>query len=640
MKLLDTIHSPDDLKKLDIPKLAGLSREIREFIIAHIARNGGHLAPSLGVVELTLALHYLFDSPRDKIVWDVGHQAYVHKIITGRKDSFPTIRQFKGISGFPKMSESPHDCFGVGHASTSISAAIGMACARDLSHEDYHVLAVIGDGSLTGGLAFEGLNNAGSLGKDLVVVLNDNEMSISKNVGALSNYLTTLITMQSYNKLKKEVWELTGKMSGLGQRIRRIVGRLDESLKAVVMPGLLFERLGFRYIGPIDGHNLARLIRVFRLVKTLKGPILVHVVTRKGKGYSPAEKNASQFHGLGAFNQETGESIKIATTPGYTAVFGSTVMELAQHDRRIVAITAAMALGTGLHQFAEAHPDRFFDVGIAEGHAVTFAAGLATRGYRPVVALYSSFLQRGYDQIIHDVALQKLPVIFAIDRAGIVGADGPTHHGVFDLSYLRAIPDLIIMSPRDEEELRNMLFTAWKYEHGPVAIRYPRGAGIGLSLEKPMVELPIGKSEVFRFGHDLAILAVGPMVYTALEVRDLLKADDISAQIINARFIKPLDEARLQETFESFPLVVTLEDNTRVGGFGGAVAEVLAERFGEQTRLIRLGIPDAFVEHGATQQLFQSISLDARSVYETVLKHWSDIHSRYRLPKGHSKKTN
>jgi len=638
MKLLDMIQSPDDLKQLDIPKLACLSKEIREFIISNISKTGGHLAPSLGVVELTLVLHYLFDSPNDKIVWDVGHQGYVHKIITGRKNQFSTIRQYKGISGFPKISESPHDCFGTGHASTSISAAIGMACARDLSEDDYKVLAVIGDGSMTGGLAFEGLNNAGSLGKDMVVVLNDNEMSISKNVGALSKYLTTLITTQSYNKIKKEIWELTGKLSRMGQKIRKIVGRVDESMKAVVIPGLLFERLGFRYIGPIDGHNISRLIRVFRLVKTLKGPILVHVVTRKGKGYAPAEENAPQFHGLGAFDKETGESIKIASVPNYTEVFGKTVTELAYKDERIVGITAAMALGTGLSYFAEQHPKRFYDVGIAEGHAVTFAAGLATQGYRPVVALYSSFLQRGYDNLIHDVALQKLPVIFAIDRAGIVGSDGPTHHGVFDLSYLRSIPNLVVMSPRDEQELRDMLFTALKYEDGPVAIRYPRSAGIGVSLEAPMQELPVGKGEIFRFGHDVAIVAVGPMVHVCLEVREKLKEHNISMQIVNARFIKPLDFELMLETFEKFRLVLTLEDNSLLGGFGSAVAELFADSFTGFTKLVRLGIPDEFVEHGSTQQLFQAIGLDPDSIYKIVLNNWSMIRKSHRLPKTHSKK--
>ncbi len=637
MKLLDTIDSPDDLKKLDIPKLACLSKEIREFIISNISKTGGHLAPSLGVVELTLVLHYLFDSPKDKIVWDVGHQAYVHKIITGRKDQFSTIRQYKGLSGFPKITESPHDCFGTGHASTSISAAIGMACARDLSGEDYHVMSVIGDGSMTGGLAFEGLNNAGSLGKDMIVVLNDNEMSISKNVGALSKYLTTLITMQSYNKIKKEIWEITGKLYGLGRKIRKIVGRLDESLKAVIIPGLLFERLGFRYFGPIDGHNISRLIRVFRLVKTLKGPILVHVVTRKGKGYGPAEENASRYHGLGAFDRETGEPIKIATVPSYTEVFGKTVTDLASQDERIVAITAAMSLGTGLSHFAEQYPNRFFDVGIAEGHAVTFAAGLATQGFRPVVALYSSFLQRGYDNLIHDVALQKLPVIFAIDRAGIVGSDGPTHHGVFDLSYLRTAPNLIVMAPRDEQELRDMLFTALKYENGPVAIRYPRGAGAGVSLE-PMQDLPLGKSEVFRHGHDVAILAVGPMVYRALEVREKLKTADISVQVVNARFIKPLDEALLRDTFEKFSLVFTLEDNTLLGGFGSAVAEFGGEFVQSRTKLVRLGIPDKFIEHGSTQQLYKTMGLDPENICQIVKNNWDDIRKSHRVPKRHSKK--
>ncbi len=617
--IIDQINTPDDLKKLSIPELATLSKEIREFIVNSVSQTGGHLAPSLGVVELTLVLHYLFDSPRDKIVWDVGHQAYVHKILTGRKDRFHTIRQFKGISGFPKIDESEYDCFGTGHASTAISAALGMVAARDLKGEDYHVLAVVGDGALTGGLALEGLNNAGASGKDLIVILNDNKMSISKNVGALAQYLTTVITAQSYNKIKNEIWEITGKLSSFGEKLRTAIGRLDESLKSILVPGLLFERLGFRYVGPVDGHNISRLMRVLRAAKRMKGPILIHVVTKKGKGYQPAEQNAPRFHGLGAFDKTTGESIKKSSVPSYSKVFGDTLTDLAEKDKKLVAIVAAMALGTGLVPFAEKFPERFFDVGIAEGHAVTFAAGLATQGLRPVVAIYSTFLQRAFDHIIHDVALQKLPVIFALDRAGLVGDDGPTHHGVFDLSYLRVIPNMVVMAPKDEAELKNMLYTAAKYENGPVAIRYPRGAGIGVSLDFPYQELELGKAEILEKGHDVLLAAVGPMVYTALEASRLLKKHGISVEVVNARFIKPLDEELFSKKFKHFDHIFTLEDNSVVGGFGSAVEELLLES-GHHNHVIfhRIGVPDQFIEHGTQKELYQLCGMDAESIAATI----------------------
>jgi len=616
-ELLDKINSPEDVKKLNVPKLATLAKELREFIITSISHTGGHLAPSLGVVELSLVLHYLFNTPKDKIVWDVGHQAYVHKIITGRKDRFSTIRQYKGISGFPKMTESEHDCFGTGHASTSISSALGMAYARDLAGEDNNVISVIGDGALTGGLALEGLNNAGASGKNIIVILNDNEMSISKNVGAFSNYLTTLITMQSYNKLKKEVWSLTGKLSTLGRKIRNIVGRVDESLKSILVPGLLFERLGFRYFGPIDGHNISRLIRVLKMVKTLKGPMLVHVVTRKGKGYEPAEKNAPVFHGLGAFDKETGKTVKKSDVPSYNKVFGTTLAEFGEDNDKIVAITAAMALGTGLIHFADKFPDRFFDVGIAEGHAVTFAAGLATQGYKPVVTLYSSFLQRAYDSVIHDVALQKLPVVFGIDRAGLVGDDGPTHHGVFDLSYLRVVPNLVVMAPKDELELKRMLYTATKYD-SPIALRYPRGSGIGVSLDVPIEEMEIGKGEVLATGKDAVIIGIGTIVYNALKAREILLKKNIDIQVVNARFVKPLDEKLLHEMFDRFKLIFTVEDNAIQGGFGSAVNELLIRSDYNNIELEMLGIPDEFIEQGTPAQLYQQIGLDAESIANTI----------------------
>ncbi|MBN2001339.1 1-deoxy-D-xylulose-5-phosphate synthase, partial [candidate division KSB1 bacterium] len=513
--ILATINSPKDLKKLDIPQLSQLAREIREMIITTISQTGGHLAPSLGVVELTLVLHYLYNTPTDKIVWDVGHQAYAHKIITGRRDQFFTIRQTDGLSGFPNINESEYDAFGVGHASTAISAALGMACARDLSGDDYHVVAVVGDGALTGGLAYEGLNNAGASSRNIVVILNDNSMSISPNVGAMSKYLTTIISNPFYNRIKKEVWDLTGKLSTMGTKIRGAARRVEEGLKAFIVPGILFERFGFRYFGPVDGHNISSLVRLFREVKRINGPILVHMMTTKGKGFKPAEKNAPVFHGLGKFDVKTGEPIKNSDIPTFTNIFGQTVVEMAHQEPKLAAITAAMELGTGLKPFSQVFPDRFFDVGIAEEHAVTFSAGLAVSGIRPIAALYSSFLQRGYDQIIHDVALQKLPVIFALDRAGIVGDDGPTHHGIFDIAYLRTVPGLVLMVPKDEEELRQMLWTALSFSSGPVAIRYPRGQGVGVPLGQDFNVLPIGVSEVLQNGDDVAIIGVGPVLYQA-----------------------------------------------------------------------------------------------------------------------------
>ncbi|MBC8183420.1 1-deoxy-D-xylulose-5-phosphate synthase [candidate division KSB1 bacterium] len=630
-KLMDKINSPEDLKVFSVPELANLAKELREFIITNISQTGGHLAPSLGVVELSLVLHYLFDSPRDKIIWDVGHQAYVHKIITGRKDRFSTIRQLNGISGFPKISESEHDHFGTGHASTSISAALGMACARDMAGDDYNVMAVIGDGALTGGLALEGLNNTGASGKNIIVILNDNEMSISKNVGAFANYLTTLITTQSYNKLKNEVWQITGKLSTLGTKIRKIVGRVDESLKSILVPGLLFERLGFRYFGPIDGHNISRLIRVLKLVKTLEGPMLVHVITRKGKGYEPAEKNAPVFHGLGAFDKETGKTVKKSDIPpGYNTVFGKSLAEFGAENNKIVAITAAMALGTGLIHFADKFPERFFDVGIAEGHAVTFAAGLASQGYKPVVTLYSSFLQRAYDSVIHDVALQNLPVVFGIDRAGLVGDDGPTHHGVFDLSFLRIVPNLVVMAPKDEFELKRMLYTALKYEKGPIAMRYPRGSGIGIALDSLIKEIEIGKSEVIAQGKDALIIGIGPVVYNALKAREILSGLNIDVQVVNARFVKPLNEAFFKKMFQKFELIITLEDNAIQGGFGSAIGELLLQTPDTNVILHKIGIPDEFIEQGTLAELYEQVGLDVNGIVKAVKEKMKLIKPRKR----------
>lgn len=620
--LLNEIKSPDDIKNFDITKLSQLAEELREYIISVISENGGHLAPSLGVVELTLVLHYLYNTPNDKIIWDVGHQAYIHKIITGRKDRFSTIRQYGGISGFPKIEESKYDHFGVGHASTSISAAIGIACARDLKKENNAVIAVIGDGSMTGGLAFEGLNNAGSLNKDLTVILNDNNMSISQNVGALHKYLTYILTTSTYNKVKSDIWELTGRLARFGQRIRSTMRQVDEGLKALVVPGLLFERLGFRYIGPVDGHDIPELIRVFREVQKMKGPILVHVCTIKGKGYELAEKNASHFHGLTPFHRETGAARSVSPVPTYSKVFGNTLTTIAEKDEKVVAISAAMAIGTGLTPFCDKFPERFFDVGIAEGHAVTFAAGLATQGLKPVVAIYSSFLQRSYDQIIHDVALQKLPVVFAIDRAGLVGDDGPTHHGIFDLSFLRHIPNMVVMAPKDEPELQDMLWTATQYQEGPIAIRYPRGQGVGKQLKTTFNKIPIGQGEIVAAGkgRDLAILAIGAMVYPALHVAEKLSKINIQATVVNMRFVKPLDGRLLQQLALTHDALVTLEENVRQGGFGSAVNEFLMENRIFDIKTLCLGLPDEFIEHGANEILYHNVGLDVDGITSSITK--------------------
>ncbi len=623
--ILERIQSPKDLKRLDIPQLQQLAQEIREYIISTLSETGGHLAPSLGVVELTLALHYIFDSPKDKIVWDVGHQSYAHKIITGRREAFRHIRQEGGISGFPKMSESEHDAFGVGHASTAISAAFGMVCARDLRGEKFHVMAVVGDGALTGGLAYEGLNNAGASGKDFIVILNDNSMSISPNVGAMAKYLTNLITNPIYNKIKAEIWDFTGKFERMGPRIRYAARRLEEGLKSFVMPGLLFERLGFRYLGPIDGHNFEDLFRTLQEIKQLHGPILLHVLTKKGKGYKPAENNASVFHGLGRFDKETGQVIKIDSAPTYTQIFGQTICDLAALQPNLIAITAAMALGTGLDRFAAQYPERFFDVGIAEGHAVTFAAGLATRGLKPVVAIYSTFLQRAYDHILHDVCLQNLPVIFALDRAGLVGDDGPTHHGVFDLAYLRTIPNMTIMVPKDENELRQMLYTAVYFGNGPIAIRYPRGMGENVPLSEGFVALPMGRSEVIKPAETITIIALGPMVHRALTAAELLaETDGLRVGVINARFIKPLDTDLLDTVVSSARLILTVEEGTMMGGLGSAVAEYLADKHIHNIRLVRLGLPDQFMGQGNREVMLHQVGLDVEGIVRVIRQHLSE----------------
>lgn len=609
-KLLDGIDQPGDLRRLSLEELASLSAEVRKEIIEVISRNGGHLAPSLGTVELTVALHYVFEAPRDRIIWDVGHQSYAHKLLTGRRGRFATIRTAGGLSGFPKIEESEYDAFGTGHASTSISAALGMACARDLKGQDHKVVAVIGDGSLTGGMAFEGLNHAGQLKKNMLVVLNDNSMAISKRVGALGQYLTRITTTQAYTGLEKGVWDFLGKLpSDVGQPTRLIFRRIREGFKNLIVPGLTFEELGYHYEGPVDGHDLPGLIEILQRIRDLPGPTLLHVLTVKGKGFEPAEHDAERFHGVGAFDPETGDARQCGGACTYTQVFGQSLVELARKDERIAAVTAAMPEGTGLDIFRREMPGRFFDVGIAEQHALTFAAGLARGGLRPVAAIYSTFLQRGFDQIIHDIALQKLPVVMAVDRAGLVGEDGPTHHGAFDLSYLRLIPNLVVMAPKDEQELRSMLHTALQLD-GPAAIRYPRGTGFGVPLAQP-VRLEIGRAEVLEQGRDAVVIAIGTMATLARQAARKLRTEGIALQVVNARFCRPLDVELYLDIFKKYKKLVTIEENVLAGGFGSAVDE-LAQEAGANCRILRLGLPNAFVPHGTRAELLEryGLSLD------------------------------
>lgn len=608
MVILGRISEPSDLHSLTFSELEKLAKEIRSFLLKIVSQTGGHLAPNLGVVELAIALHYVFDSPRDKIIWDVGHQCYVHKILTGRRDRMETLRQYKGLSGFPRCSESDHDCFETGHSSTSISAALGFALARDLKGEQHSVLAVIGDGALTGGMAFEALNHAGQLGTRLIVVLNDNEMSISRNVGALAGYLSRLRTDPLYHRSKEEIGEALRRIPNIGPRVVKVVERFKDSFKYLLVNGILFEELGFTYLGPIDGHNLRLLIQVMERAKGLPGPVLVHVSTIKGKGYPPAEKHPNRFHGIGSFDLKTGQPHTAGSAPTFTKVFGETVVRLAQRHPHLVAISAAMAEGTGLRDFADKFPSRFFDVGIAEEHAVTLAAGLAKAGSLPVVAIYSTFLQRAYDQIVHDVARQKLHVIFALDRAGIVGEDGETHQGVFDLSYLRHIPGMIVMAPKDQSELVAMLESAPGYP-GPVAIRYPRGAGPLTDVEMDPAILSPGRGEVLREGRDMVIFAIGPLVYHALEAAEMLSGEGKEIAVVNCRFIKPLDENLILEWAQKTKKVLTLEENVLAGGFGSAVLELLMDR-GYCGEAARLGVPDCFLEHGEPSILRKDLALD------------------------------
>ena len=612
MKILENINSPKDLKNLKLDQLPQLASEIRELIIETVSKTGGHLAPSLGATDLAIAIHYVFDSPNDKIIWDVGHQAYAHKILTGRKDKFKTLRTHNGISGFPRRCESEHDCFGVGHSSTSISAALGFAAARDLRHDNSKVVAVIGDGSMTGGLAFEGLQNAGHLKKDMLVILNDNEMFISQKVGAIAGYFAKLLTMGTVKKVEEKVMKTISRFHSFGSPFGKIIRRA----KVMLFPGMLFEEMGFTYIGPVQGHEIDNLIKILSNIKNMQGPVLLHVITKKGKGYVPAEENPIKFHGVGKFNAETGVIKKSAGPVTYTEVFSNSLIKLAQTNDRIVAITAAMPEGTGLDKFAKHFPERYFDVGIAEGHAVTFAAALAADGFKPVCAIYSTFLQRAIDNIIHDVALQKLPVVFALDRAGLVGEDGGTHHGVFDYSYLKHIPNLIIMAPADENELQHMLKTAFN-SNQPCAIRYPRGAGTGVPLDKAPSAFQIGKAKVLSEGSDICLLAIGNQVETCLKASEMLGEKNIKASVINMRFLKPLDEEIIKEMLSKTKKFITVEDNVLAGGFGESIKALLCDTDAE---VECIGLPDKFIEHGSIKVLNEKYGLTVKNIAETAMR--------------------
>lgn len=614
---LEKINLPNDLKGFTISELSHLSQEIRQLIIDTVSMTGGHLSSNLGVVELTIALHYVFNTPIDKIIWDVGHQCYAHKILTGRKNIFHTLRQDCGLCGFPSKQESEYDVFNTGHASNSISIAVGLAEAKKKKNESHKIITVIGDGSLTGGMAFEALNHAGHLKSDIIVILNDNEMSISKNIGALSSYLNRIMTGEFVTRTREEIKNMLKNIPALGDKVYKIAKHLEESIKGFITPGILFEELGFQYFGPVDGHNLTYLIDTLKNVKKIKGPLLIHILTKKGKGYTFAEHDPTRFHGISTFEVDTGNSNK-AGSKTYTDIFGDTIIELAEMDDKVVAITAAMGLGTGLDRFSKIYPDRFYDIGIAEQHGVTFAAALALGGMKPIVAIYSTFLQRAYDQIILDVCLQGLPVVFAVDRSGIVGQDGPTHHGAFDLSYFRHIPHMIIMSPKDENEFRHMLYSAYIYNR-PVAVRYPRGDAQGVSIDEGFREIPLGTWEVLRKGDDLAIIATGNTVYPALEAAQILQENQIECTIINGRFIKPMDIELLKDVATKTKRILTIEENTIIGGFGSGVMEALSDE-GIDVPVKRIGIPDMFLPHGSQKTLRKTIGIDAEGISRGILK--------------------
>jgi len=619
MHILDRLRSPDDLKQLELSELQDLCGELRDFIVDSVSKTGGHLAPNLGTIELAVAIHYVFNSPTDKIIWDVGHQAYAHKILTSRRAKFHTLRRYGGISGFPRREESPYDAFNTGHSSTSISAGLGIAVAKDFKKEIGKVVAVIGDGAMTAGLAFEGLNNAGHLDKNLIVILNDNEMSISPNVGALSAFLSHSLTSKRYVRFKKEMGNILKTMRGIGENIITLVKKTEESFKSFFTPGMLFEALQFDYVGPIQGHRLDKLIPSLEKVSELEGPILMHVLTTKGKGYEPAECDPTRFHGVGCFDVSSGKkSGKVKKCPDYTSVFGETITKLAEKDERIFAITAAMPEGTGLSVFAERIPERFYDVGIAEQHAVTFAAGLATEGLIPVVSIYSTFMQRAYDQVIHDVCIPGLHVVFAMDRGGLVGQDGATHQGAFDLSFMRSVPNMVVMAPADEDELRRMLLTAIQHD-GPASLRYPRGVGEGLLLGDEIFPLEIGRAKVLREPGEILIIAIGNRVYPSVRAAEKAEELGVGVGVVNARFAKPLDRETILQAVDKARSIITVEENALQGGFGSAVLELLSDQ-GIFKPFRRLGLPDRFIEHGTPEELRRQVGIDEEGILKTIME--------------------
>jgi 1-deoxy-D-xylulose-5-phosphate synthase len=620
---LNEINSPEDLRIIPQDKLQNVCDEVREFMIDTITKTGGHFGAGLGVVELTVALHYIYNTPLDKIIFDTGHQGYPHKILTGRRDQLHTIRKKGGLSGFLKRSESEYDVFGAGHASTSISSALGVATARDLNKKDYRVIAIIGDGAMTGGLAFEAMNNCGVQKRDVTVVLNDNNVSIDPNVSALSNYFNDLYATTAVQRIRENIWELTGKMDLLGDRLRTIASKIEGSVKAIITPGILFEAMGFNYFGPVNGHNIQRLVRILRQIKDVHGPILLHIISNKGKGYAPAESDAHHLHAIGKIDRNTGKSLKKlmdgTDSLPYYKVFGKAMVELCRMNPKIVGVTAAMSEGTGLDELEHENPERFFDVGIAEGHAVTFSAGMAVEGIIPVVAIYSTFLQRAIDNIAHDCALQNLHVVFAIDRAGLVGEDGPTHHGTMDIPFLRTIPNMTVLAPKDEQELRDLLYSAvFSYTQGPVSIRFPRGKGPGVAKE-PMKLIPYASWEILRDGEDIAILATGKMVHQAELACHILEEQGISARLINARFIKPLDTNILNETLENFHKIITIEEGQILGGFGSSVLEYAeSQKSNRENEIYIHGIPDKYIEHGTQQELLHMLKLDSTGIASLI----------------------
>jgi len=623
--LLGNINSPDDLKKLKPEQLQDLCDELREFIIDMVSVHGGHFGASLGVIELTVAIHYTYNTPNDKLIWDVGHQAYGHKILTGRRETFHTNRKYKGLSGFPKRTESEYDAFGVGHSSTSISAGLGMAIARDLDKSDKKIVSVIGDGAMTGGMAFEAMNNAGALNSDLLVVLNDNNMSIDPNVGALKEYLAEITTTKTFNKMRDEIYDLLGHLKGAGEKMRKVASKLERAATAAITPGALFQALGFKYYGPVDGHNVDALRRHLEDLRTVSGPKLLHIVTVKGKGFAPAEREQTKWHAQSSpFDKITGKSLEKSSgkpdePPKYQDVFGQALVELAAKNENIVSMTPAMPSGSSLWPMMNTFPDRAFDVGIAEQHAVTFAAGLAAEGKKPFAALYSTFLQRAYDQVIHDVAIQNLPVVFCIDRAGLVGADGPTHHGLYDVSYLRAIPNMIVSSPMDEQELRDMMFTSSEYNDGAWAIRYPRGRSTGMAVREEFETTEIGKGRIIKEGNDLAILSFGPIGNYVVEAEKQLEKNGTEIGHFDMRYAKPLDTSMIDHVLEKYSRIITIEDGTKLGGFGSAVAEYVAEK-GCGVSVKIMGVPDTIIEHGTQRELHDEVGIGPDGIVDQVKK--------------------